>query len=115
MGLVGFACGKFLCFAFLALANLALGICFGFNLGAFGALLSFNLFALGLLGGELQFEFSTLRGFLLVVCLARGFFLSHSCGAFRLRSEEHTSELQSLMRSSYAVFCLKKKNTHNIR
>src|SRR3546814_10122324 len=29
---------------------------------------------------------------------------------FRLRSEEHTSELQSLMRTSYAVFCLKKKN-----
>src|SRR3546814_1401582 len=35
---------------------------------------------------------------------------------FRNRSEEHTSELQSLMRISYAVFCLKKKtndrNTH---
>src|SRR3546814_2962509 len=29
---------------------------------------------------------------------------------FHLRSEEHTSELQSLMRISYAVFCLKKKN-----
>src|SRR3546814_4218983 len=29
----------------------------------------------------------------------------------RLRSEEHTSELQSLMRISYAVFCLKKQNT----
>src|SRR3546814_5427601 len=28
------------------------------------------------------------------------------------RSEEHTSELQSLMRISYAVFCLKKKNNH---
>src|SRR3546814_2302711 len=28
------------------------------------------------------------------------------------RSEEHTSELQSLMRISYAVFCLKKKNLH---
>src|SRR3546814_10720938 len=28
------------------------------------------------------------------------------------RSEEHTSELQSLMRTSYAVFCLKKKNQH---
>src|SRR3546814_6929889 len=28
----------------------------------------------------------------------------------RYRSEEHTSELQSLMRISYAVFCLKKKN-----
>src|SRR3546814_4169163 len=31
-------------------------------------------------------------------------------GADGLRSEEHTSELQSLMRISYAVFCLKKKN-----
>src|SRR3546814_10082171 len=40
--------------------------------------------------------------------------------AAHIRSEEHTSELQSLMRSSYAVFCLKKKkkkitksDTHN--
>src|SRR3546814_4357359 len=35
----------------------------------------------------------------------------------KLRSEEHTSELQSLMRISYAVFCLKKKkhNKHNQR
>src|SRR3546814_16842340 len=31
----------------------------------------------------------------------------------RLRSEEHTSELQSLMRISYAVFCLKKKKKEN--
>src|SRR3546814_10224916 len=31
------------------------------------------------------------------------------------RSEEHTSELQSLMRISYAVFCLKKKNKKNIK
>src|SRR3546814_8585733 len=31
------------------------------------------------------------------------------------RSEEHTSELQSLMRISYAVFCLKKKNKHYSR
>src|SRR3546814_9102520 len=30
--------------------------------------------------------------------------------ADRIRSEEHTSELQSLMRISYAVFCLQKKN-----
>src|SRR3546814_9831150 len=36
-----------------------------------------------------------------------------SIGSFR--SEEHTSELQSLMRISYAVFCLKKKTTHNNR
>src|SRR3546814_9093119 len=31
------------------------------------------------------------------------------------RSEEHTSELQSLMRISYAVFCLKKKKHNNIK
>src|SRR3546814_6072150 len=31
----------------------------------------------------------------------------------RVRSEEHTSELQSLMRNSYAVFCLKNKITNN--
>src|SRR3546814_2456508 len=36
---------------------------------------------------------------------------NRSCGACRNhRSEEHTSELQSLMRISYAVLCLKKKN-----
>src|SRR3546814_9618997 len=35
-------------------------------------------------------------------------------GEVRIRSEEHTSELQSLMRISYAVFCLKKnKITHH--
>src|SRR3546814_6814655 len=34
------------------------------------------------------------------------------CGA--LRSEEHTSELQSLMRKSYAVFCLKKQKNHKL-
>src|SRR3546814_1330156 len=33
-------------------------------------------------------------------------------GSGTSRSEEHTSELQSLMRISYAVFCLKKKNNH---
>src|SRR3546814_6889496 len=36
-------------------------------------------------------------------------------GRSRLRSEEHTSELQSLMRISYAVFCLKKKKTTKTR
>src|SRR3546814_10574942 len=33
----------------------------------------------------------------------------------KARSEEHTSELQSLMRISYAVFCLKKKTTNKIK
>src|SRR3546814_5696964 len=44
--------------------------------------------------------------------------LRHRAAQSVLRSEEHTSELQSLMRISYAVFCLKKKKkkqepTHN--
>src|SRR3546814_982875 len=39
---------------------------------------------------------------------------SAAAGAANLRSEEHTSELQSLMRISYAVFCLKKKNQKHI-
>src|SRR3546814_3044347 len=34
-------------------------------------------------------------------------------GYFEVRSEEHTSELQSLMRISYAVFCLKKKKQYD--
>src|SRR3546814_8179933 len=34
------------------------------------------------------------------------------CLSALVRSEEHTSELQSLMRNSYAVFCLKKKTTN---
>src|SRR3546814_3500396 len=53
-------------------------------------------------------------------CHQEWFLLAKHCNAlqqnrhwkntkWRLRSEEHTSELQSLMRISYAVFCLKKK------
>src|SRR3546814_2018979 len=37
--------------------------------------------------------------------------LQHGLRLLLVRSEEHTSELQSLMRISYAVFCLKKKKT----
>src|SRR3546814_1504861 len=47
---------------------------------------------------------------------------SRTCGTglgsaicIQLRSEEHTSELQSLMRISYAVFCLKKKKQHTYK
>src|SRR3546814_1159243 len=49
-------------------------------------------------------------------CRAHAWHLPFSTGGRRRgaspgRSEEHTSELQSLMRTSYAVFCLTKKNT----
>src|SRR3546814_9064689 len=43
----------------------------------------------------------------------RLFNLSRRDADIAFRSEEHTSELQSLMRISYAVFCLKKKKKHN--
>src|SRR3546814_4869373 len=38
--------------------------------------------------------------------------LGKEAGPERMRSEEHTSELQSLMRNSYAVFCLKKREAN---
>src|SRR3546814_5363996 len=42
-------------------------------------------------------------------CLRRAFVTLSDMTGSVTRSEEHTSELQSLMRNSYAVFCLKKK------
>src|SRR3546814_4600507 len=46
-------------------------------------------------------------------CQARHQPVPHHPAAGGVRSEEHTSELQSLMRISYAVFCLKKKKKKN--
>src|SRR3546814_5233353 len=47
---------------------------------------------------------------------AQGQILTGAHAAHRAnRSEEHTSELQSLMRISYAVFCLKKKKTDSMK
>src|SRR3546814_8398460 len=56
--------------------------------------------------------FITKRGGTIVTCAATsGYMLEYD----NRRSEEHTSELQSLMRISYAVFCLKKKNKRTTR
>src|SRR3546814_1726966 len=46
--------------------------------------------------------------------LGQSYLSSVSPGTLAVRSEEHTSELQSLMRISYAVFCLKKKTPKTI-
>src|SRR3546814_3669542 len=49
-----------------------------------------------------------------IVGLALGAMSSSNAGRnLNIRSEEHTSELPSLMRNSYAVFCLKKKTNNN--
>src|SRR3546814_5242247 len=50
-----------------------------------------------------------------MIRVAAGEALSFTQEEVKLRSEEHTSELQSLMRTSYAVFCLKQKNTTNTK
>src|SRR3546814_4706773 len=66
------------------------------------------------------FPYTTLfRSFALAAIVATGEHVVQQdtrdtvAGAQEPRSEEHTSELQSLMRISYAVFCLKKKITPN--
>src|SRR3546814_8398784 len=70
--------------------------------------ISFELTALGLLGSD--------EGTAPVAPIPTGSLLSNDTVQLSwpavddARSEEHTSELQSLMRISYAVFCLKKKN-----
>src|SRR3546814_1793417 len=80
---------------------------------ASGTIFDSNMTAL--LAGVALFAFGTgpLKGFaitMIVGILASLYTaVTVSRGLATLRSEEHTSELQSLMRISYAVFCLKKK------
>src|SRR3546814_6336186 len=63
-----------------------------------------------------QIQFKSVLGFILVNLIIHGDRSFDPTAAIELpqRSEEHTSELQSLMRISYAVFCLKKKNIPRI-
>src|SRR3546814_8763357 len=87
----------------------------GFWLGLFGCFIRFDGFRV-----YLGFRLGIIRLFRLDLCVLFNLRLWR-CKAARfiprlrgrlwltLRSEEHTSELQSLMRISYAVFCLKKK------
>src|SRR3546814_3139998 len=61
---------------------------------------------------------STMRSQIILIC-DRMSYVRETGGIVSMvqsrRSEEHTSELQSLMRISYAVFCLKKKNKHKTK
>src|SRR3546814_5858345 len=61
------------------------------------------------LGEKLAFEVEPRRQVVKGVARAREA-IDAAMFAAAIRSEEHTSELQSLMRNSYAVFCLKNKN-----
>src|SRR3546814_5750201 len=86
---------------FAGLSVVAVLFVFGLADGAW--LLGFGLLLLGIC--HLPFSLWLRIGLL----VGAGLFAA----AARIRSEEHTSELQSLMRISYAVFCLKKKKTRN--
>src|SRR3546814_5795017 len=66
---------------------------------------AFRRFIIVWLVGKLPLESAQFLNSAMVIALKKG--------ETDLRSEEHTSELQSLMRISYAVFCLKKKNKKN--
>src|SRR3546814_3677074 len=63
-------------------------------------------------GGDLQVEVARLRTGLRGNGVLGNDYPSMSGSPYSNKSEEHTSELQSLMRISYAVFCLKKKKTN---
>src|SRR3546814_7855350 len=73
------------------------------------------LVTIGLLGGVAQILMTTAfkHGDLAVVAPLE--YTAMIWATLFGRSEEHTSELQSLMRISYAVFCLKKKNKYTTR
>src|SRR3546814_4687333 len=61
-----------------------------------------------------HFAESTVRGYRLATSAPNGpVMITVDSDLQEARSEEHTSELQSLMRISYAVFCLKKKKNNN--
>src|SRR3546814_3046244 len=66
-----------------------------------------------LLGRNGAGKSTTMKSVIGLVPAAKGTVTFEDKRIDRMRSEEHTSELQSLMRTSYAVFCLKKKN-HNL-
>src|SRR3546814_2622333 len=65
-------------------------------------------------GALVQIIVATLMGIGIGVALGWCVLAGFVFGLALSRSEEHTSELQSLMRISYAVFCLKKTTTHKI-
>src|SRR3546814_1274810 len=96
----------------LLLAALALAVGAGGAVGAWVLLrliaLATNLFWFGRFSTAASAITDTSVGLAVVVIPVIG-------GLLVGRSEEHTSELQSLMRNSYAVFCLKKKKKQKIR
>src|SRR3546814_3059460 len=87
---------------------LTYALLFGFGCFGLGLLLNFYRLAKGpsLADRILALDTMVINSIALLILYGIS---SDSAAYFEGRSEEHTSELQSLMRISYAVFCLKKK------
>src|SRR3546814_3348327 len=84
-----------------------------FRSGDYADLVRPNIPEIGLFS-SMQIPFAEYRKFIGWRNSVDNFWLA-AASTLAYRSEEHTSELQSLMRSSYAAFCLTKKITHAIR
>src|SRR3546814_10035997 len=93
----------------LRLPAVGLSVCFVLGFSTVFVLLGASATALGQLLLAYRYELNFVGGAIIILF---GLFV---IGLVRPRSEEHTSELQSLMRISYAVFCLKKKKKNYIR
>src|SRR3546814_6208213 len=83
------------------------------DMNANGILASLNFPSVVKFDGELFHQFENKQDALTLLQAYNDWHIDEWCGSHR--SEEHTSELQSLMRISYAVFCLKKKNKKNYK
>src|SRR3546814_10318210 len=84
--------------------------------GGWGAVLRWGEVVKTLSGGEAQTtnnRMELMGAIEALAALRRRCRVELSTDSIYVRSEEHTSELQSLMRISYAVFCLKKKKTQS--
>src|SRR3546814_8407575 len=81
------------------------------TVGFLGAFTTFSTFSLDVatLYGRGHLRLAAFYVLISVTAAIAALFLGLKLARLVLRSEEHTSELQSLMRISYAVFCLKKK------
>src|SRR3546814_7848058 len=89
------------------------GILCGLGLYALGAVLFYPAAEIRVYGVFLAALFVIASGAAFLETAANPYIVAFGDPARASRSEEHTSELQSLMRNSYAVFCLKKKNNTN--
>src|SRR3546814_3499512 len=104
-----------LALATIVVLALAYGFCARAGTSAIGALAHYVVIvsSAGLAAWALAYPVAVFGGRVRLLAFAKAVAPAQAVAlSTQSRSEEHTSELQSLMRISYAVFCLKKKHSH---